>query len=73
MVRHRCHSWWLCINVYKALGQNDRYFIDNLSKNPGELTYDKTNLIGDNNSPTDNKNISMNSLYEYFQPGMFVK
>ena len=26
---------WLCIDVYKAPSQDDKYFIDSLSKNHG--------------------------------------
>ena len=35
---------WLCVSFYKAPSQNDKYFLDNPSKNLGELTcqYDKT-------------------------------
>ena len=50
---------WLCIGAYKAPSQNDKYFIDILPKNLGELTfqYDKTMLIGDFNLTTHNENL----------------
>ena len=57
---------WLCTGIYKAPSQNEKYFIDNLSKNLGELTcqYDKTMFIGDFNLTTDKKNpeIFMNAF-----------
>ena len=52
---------WLCIDVYKAPSQDDKYFIDSLSKNHDELTcqYNKTMLIGHFNLTTDDKNLEM--------------
>ena len=42
---------WLCIRLYKPPSQNEKYFLDHLSKTLGQLTcqYDKTILIGNFN------------------------
>ena len=42
---------WLYIGIYKPSSQNEKYFIDNLSKTLRQLTcqYDRTMLIGDFN------------------------
>ena len=55
---------WLCIGVYKAPPQNDKYFLDNPSKNLGKLIYqyDKTMLIGDFNLTVENKNVEISNL-----------
>ena len=39
---------WLCIGIYRPPSQNEKYFIDHLSKTLGQLTCqdDKTMLIG---------------------------
>ena len=50
---------WLCIGIYGPPSQNEKYFIDHLSKILGRLTcqYDKTMLIGDFNLTTYNKSL----------------
>ena len=52
---------WLFIGVYKGPSQNEKYFLDNLSKNLSELTcqHDKPILIGDFNLTADNKNLEI--------------
>ena len=42
---------WLCVGIYRPPSQNEKYFIDHLSKTLGQLScqYDKTMLIGDFN------------------------
>ena len=42
---------WLCVGIYRPLPQNEKYFIDHLSKTLGQLScqYDKNMLIGDFN------------------------
>ena len=49
----------LCIGIYRPPSQNEKYFIDHLSKTLGQLTcqYDKTMLIGDFNLTIDNKSL----------------
>ena len=49
----------LCIGIYRLPSQNEKYFIDHLSKTLGQLTcqYDKTILIGDFNITNDNKSL----------------
>ena len=38
---------WLCVSLYRPPSQNEKYFIDHLSKTLGQLScqYDKTVLI----------------------------
>ena len=53
-------NWkWLCIGLYKPPSQNEKYFLDHLSKTLGLLTcqYDKTILIGDFNLTVENNNL----------------
>ena len=40
---------WLCVGIYRPPSQNEKYFIDHLSKTLSQLSrqYDKTVLIGD--------------------------
>ena len=47
---------WLCIGLYATPSQNEKYFLDHLSKTLGQLTcqYDKTILIGDFNLTVEN-------------------
>ena len=49
---------WLCIGLYKPPSQNEKYFLDHLSKTLGQLTcqYGKTILIGDFNLTAENNN-----------------
>ena len=46
---------WLCLGIYRPPSQNEKYFIDHLSKTLGQLSrqYDKTVLIGDFNLTID--------------------
>ena len=50
---------WLCVGIYRPPSQNEKYFIDHLSKTLGQLSrqYDKTVLIGDFNLTIDNKSL----------------
>ena len=50
---------WLCIGLSKPSSQNEKYFLDHLSKTLGQLTcqYDKTILIGDFNLIVENNNL----------------
>ena len=50
---------WLCIGLNKPPSQNEKYFLDHLSKALGRLTYqyDKTILIGDFNFTAENNNL----------------
>ena len=50
---------WLCIGIYRPPSQNEKYFIDHLSKTLGQLTcqHDKTVLIGNFNLTIDNKSL----------------
>ena len=50
---------WLRIGLYKPPFQNEKYFLDHLSKTLGQLTcqYDKTILIGDFNLTVENNNL----------------
>ena len=50
---------WLCVVIYRPTSQNEKYFIDHLSKILGQLSfqYDKTVLIGDFNLKIDNKSL----------------
>ena len=47
---------WLCIGLCKPPSQNEKYFLDHLSKTLGQLTcqYGKTILIGDFNLTVEN-------------------
>ena len=49
----------LCVGIYRPPSQNEKYFIDHLSKTLGQLScqYDKTVLIGDFNLTIDNKSL----------------
>ena len=49
----------LGIGICRPPSQNEKYFIDHLSKTLGHLTcqYDKTILIGDFNITNDNKSL----------------
>ena len=53
------HQRWLCVGIYRPPYQNEKYFIDHLSKTLGQLNcqYDKTMLIGDFNLTIDNKSL----------------
>ena len=48
-----------CVGIYRPPSQNEKYFIDHLSKTLGQLScqYDKTVLIGDFNLTIDNKSL----------------
>ena len=50
---------WLCVGIYRPPSQNEKYFIDHLSKTLGQLSgqYDKTVLIGGFNLTIDNKSL----------------
>ena len=50
---------WLCVGIYRPPFQNEKYFVDHLSKTLGQLSrqYDKTVLIGDFNLTIDNKSL----------------
>ena len=50
---------WLCVGIYRPPSQNEKYFIDHLSKILGQLSchYDKTMLIGDFNLTINNKSL----------------
>ena len=50
---------WLCVGIYRPPSQNEKYFIDHLSKTLGQLScqYDKTMLIGDFNLTINNKSL----------------
>ena len=50
---------WLCVGIDRLPSQNEKYFIDHLSKTLGQLSrqYDKTVLIGDFNLTIDNKSL----------------
>ena len=50
---------WLCVGIYRPPSQNEKYFIDHLSKTLGQLSrqYDKTVLIGDFNLTIDDKSL----------------
>ena len=45
------HRKWICIGLYKPPSQNEKYFLEHLSKTLGQLNcqYDKTILIGNFN------------------------
>ena len=47
----------MCVGIYRPPSQNEKYFVDHLSKTLGWLSrrYDKTVLIGDFNLTIDNK------------------
>ena len=50
---------WLCVGIYRPPSQNEKYFIDYLSKTLGQFScqYDKTMLIGDFNLSINNKSL----------------
>ena len=50
---------WLCLGIYRPPSQNEKYFIDHLSKTLGQLScqYDKTMLIGDFNLTINNERL----------------
>ena len=50
---------WLCITLHKPPFQNNKYFLDHLSKTLGQLAwqYDKTILIGDFDLTVENNNL----------------
>ena len=50
---------WLCVGIYRPPPQNEKYFIDHLSKTLGQLScqYDKNMLIGDFNLTINNKSL----------------
>ena len=50
---------WLCIGLYKPPSQNEKYFLDHLSKTLGQFTcqYHKTILTGDFNLTVENSNL----------------
>ena len=50
---------WLYVGICRPPSQNEKCFIDHLSKTPGQLScqYDKTVLIGDFNLTIDNKSL----------------
>ena len=50
---------WLCAGTYRPSSQNEKYFIEHLSKAIGQLScqYDKTMLIGDFNLTIDNNSL----------------
>ena len=50
---------WLSVGIYRPPSQNEKYFIDHLSKISGQLSrqYDKTELIGDFDLTIDNKSV----------------
>ena len=50
---------WLYVGIYRPPSQNEKYFIDHLSKTLGQLycQYDKTLLIGDFNLTINNKSL----------------
>ena len=50
---------WRCIGLHKPPSQNEKYFLDHLSKTLGQLTcqYDKTILIGDFNLTVESNNL----------------
>ena len=52
-------SKWFCIGLYKPPSQNEKYFLDHLSKTLGQLTcqYDKTILSGDFNLTVENNDL----------------
>ena len=49
----------MCVGIYRPPSQNEKYFVDHLSKTLGWLSrrYDKTVLIGDFNLTIDNKTL----------------
>ena len=50
---------WLCVGIYRPPPQNEKYFIDHLSKTLGQFScqYDKNMLIGDFNLTINNKSL----------------
>ena len=50
---------WLCVGIYRPPSQNEKYFIDHLSKTLVQLSceYDKIMLIGDFKLTIDNKSL----------------
>ena len=50
---------WLCVGIYRPPSQNEKCFIDHLTKTLGQLScqYDKTMLIGDFNLTINNKSL----------------
>ena len=64
---------WLCVGMYRPPSQNEKYFIDHLSKASGQFScqYDKTMLIGDFNLTIDNK--SLENFLTTFDLECFIK
>ena len=50
---------WLCVGIYRPPSQNEKYFIDHLSKTLGQFScqYDKTMFIGDFNLSINNQSL----------------